>query len=449
MSDKLFGTDGIRGIANAYPLTIDFCSRLAVALSQTICTKRRMVAIARDTRISGDMLFNALSAGFTSQGIDVVNLGIIPTPLCTTATPNLGVDMSIMITASHNPYRDNGLKLITENGDKFSDEQSHMIEELLAKDVAPTYNSEKIGRIIKNESVIPAYLQTLHKIAPDGALRSMKIVIDSANGAFSEIMPQVYRNLGAEIISLADRPNGTNINQDCGSQHTEKLCQTVVESQSQLGIAVDGDGDRIIVCDEKGLRLNGDQIIAYLATYFKQHNLLKNNAAVATIYSNLGLGHYLKSIGIDYYTSAVGERYVIEKMRETGANIGGEESGHMVLSDYSLTGDALLASLVICLGVKESGKKMSEIFPVFEPYPTAAHNLRFASKDEVAALMEKAEFKTCMEESKDALKNHGSLIVRKSGTEPVMRLKIEDKNQELVNQISEKMLNCIKKLSQN
>ena len=156
MSDKLFGTDGIRGIANTYPLTIDFCSRLAVALSQTICTKRRMVAIARDTRISGDMLFNALSAGFTSQGIDVVNLGIIPTPLCTTATPNLGVDMSIMITASHNPYRDNGLKLITENGDKFSDEQSHIIEELLAKDVAPTYNPEKIGRIIKNESVIPA-----------------------------------------------------------------------------------------------------------------------------------------------------------------------------------------------------------------------------------------------------------------------------------------------------
>ena len=209
-------------------------------------------------------------------------------------------------------------------------------------------------------------------------------------------MPQVYRDLGAEIISLADQPNGTNINRDCGSQHTENLCQTVIESHSMLGIAVDGDGDRIIVCDEKGSRLNGDQIIAYLATYFKQHNLLKGNAAVATIYSNLGLGRYLKSIDIDYYTSAVGERYVIEKMRTTGANIGGEESGHMVLSDYSLTGDALLASLIICLGIKESGKKMSDIFPVFEPYPTAAHNLRFASKDEVATLMEKAEFKTCL-----------------------------------------------------
>ena len=449
MSNKLFGTDGIRGVANTYPLTIDFCSRLAIALSETICTKHKRAAIARDTRISGDMLFNALCAGFTSQGVDVVDLGIIPTPLCTTITPNLGVDMSIMITASHNPYRDNGLKLITASGDKFSDEQSRMVEELLAKDAAPVYDAEKIGCVKKDDTAINFYKQTISKIASAGALKGMKIVIDSANGAFSAIMPQVYRDLGAEIISLADQPNGTNINRDCGSQHTENLCQTVIESHSMLGIAVDGDGDRIIVCDEKGSRLNGDQIIAYLATYFKQHNLLKGNAAVATIYSNLGLGRYLKSIGIDYYTSAVGERYVIEKMRTTGANIGGEESGHMVLSDYSLTGDALLASLIICLGIKESGKKMSEIFPVFEPYPTAAHNLRFASKDEVATLMEKAEFKTCLEEAEAALKNHGSIIVRKSGTEPVMRLKIEDESKELVEQISEKMLNCIKKLSDN
>ncbi len=447
MSDKLFGTDGIRGVANVYPLTIDFCSRLAVALSQTICNKQKRVAIARDTRISGNMLFNALSAGFTSQGVDVIDLGVIPTPLCTTATPALEVDMSIMITASHNPYRDNGLKLITAKGDKFSDEQSRLVEELLAKDIEPTYNPDKIGDIIKDESVIEKYLQTVAKLAPANALAGMKIVTDSANGAFSGIMPRVYRELGAEVISLADQPNGTNINQDCGSQHTENLCKTVVESHSQLGVAVDGDGDRIIVCDEKGNRLNGDQIIAYLTTYFKQHNMLKNNSAVATMYSNLGLGAYLQSIGVSYHTSAVGERYVIEKMREFGANVGGEESGHIVLSDYTLTGDALLASIVICLGVKESGKKMSEIFPVFEPYPTAAHNLRFASKDEVSELMAKDEFKACLSEAEKALAGHGSVIVRKSGTEPVMRLKIEDKNKELVNEISEKILACIKKLS--
>lgn len=447
MSDKLFGTDGIRGVANTYPLTVDFCSRLAIALSQTICNKQNRVAIARDTRISGNMLFNALCAGFTSQGVDVIDLGVIPTPLCTTTTPTLNVDMSIMITASHNPYRDNGLKLITASGDKFSDEQSRLVEELLAKDIEPTYSPDKIGDIIKDESVIEKYLQTVAKLAPAKSLAGMKIVTDSANGAFSAIMPKVYRELGADIISLADNPNGTNINQDCGSQHTENLSKTVLESNSQLGIAVDGDGDRIIVCDEKGNRLNGDQIIAYLATYFKQHNMLKNNTAVATMYSNMGLGAYLQSIGVNYRTSAVGERYVIEKMREFGSNVGGEESGHIVLSDYTLTGDALLASIVICLGVKESGKQMSEIFPVFEPYPTAAHNLRFATKDEVSALMAKDEFKSCLADAEKALAGHGSIIVRKSGTEPVMRLKIEDKNKELVNEISEKILACIKKLS--
>lgn len=448
MSNKLFGTDGIRGIANAYPLTIDFCTRLAQALSQAICTQKHKVAIARDTRISGSMLFSSLAAGFTSQGIDVIDLGIIPTPLCTTLTPTLEVDMSIMITASHNPYQDNGLKLIAANGDKFSDAQSAQVEELLAQNLAINYSPDKIGNITAINVGLEHYLKVVEKIAGENALAGMKIVLDSANGAFSNILPEVYSRLGAQIISIADAPNGRNINQDCGSQHTEKLCQTVIESNSQIGIAVDGDGDRIIVCDEKGQRLNGDQVIAYLATYFKQHSLLKGNTAVATIYSNLGLGKYLKSLGINYCTSAVGERYVIEKMRETGANVGGEESGHMVLSDYSLTGDALLASLIICLGLKESNKKMSEIFPIFAPYPTAAHNLRFASKEDVAALLEKDELQKCLQEAKEKLAEHGTVIVRKSGTEPVLRLKIEDESQELVTEISEKILNCIKKLSQ-
>ena len=447
MSNKLFGTDGIRGIANAYPLTIDFCTRLAQALSQTICTQKHKVAIARDTRISGSMLFSSLAAGFTSQGIDVIDLGIIPTPLCTTLTPTLEVDMSIMITASHNPYQDNGLKLIAANGDKFSDAQSAQVEELLAQNLDINYSPDKIGNITAINVGLEHYLKVAEKIAGKNALSGMKIVLDSANGAFSNILPEVYRRLGAQIISIADTPDGCNINQNCGSQHTEKLCQTVIDSNSQIGIAVDGDGDRIIVCDEKGQRLNGDQIIAYLATYFKQHSLLKGNTAVATIYSNLGLGKYLKSLGINYCTSAVGERYVIEKMRETGANVGGEESGHMVLSDYSLTGDALLASLIICLGLKEANQKMSEIFPIFAPYPTAAHNLRFASKEEVAALLEKEELQHCLQEAKEALADHGSVIVRKSGTEPVLRLKIEDESQELVTEISEKILNCIKKLS--
>lgn len=447
MSNNLFGTDGIRGVANSYPLTIDFCSRLAVALSKTICLKQKRVAIAKDTRISSDMLFSALSAGFLSQGVEVIDLGVIPTPLCTTLTPTLNVDMSIMITASHNPYQDNGLKFINAGGDKFSDEQSKQVEELMAREFSPCYDTNNIGHLTHYSAGLANYLQTISKIAPKNALSGMKIVLDSANGAFSAIMPEVYKYLGAEIISLSDKPDGCNINKDCGSQHTENLCQTVVENHSQLGIAVDGDGDRIIVCDEKGNRLNGDQIIAYLATYFKQHNLLKGNSVVATIYSNLGLGSYLKSLNINYQTSAVGERYVIEKMRETDSNLGGEESGHMVLSDYSLTGDALIASIVICLGLKESKRQMSEIFPVFQPYPTAAHNLRFASKDEISGLLENNEFKLCLVKAQKALENHGSIIVRKSGTEPVLRLKIEDKNAQLVTEISETILNCIKNIA--
>ena len=223
MSNKLFGTDGIRGIANNYPLTIDFCTRLAQALSQTICTQKHKVAIARDTRISGSMLFSSLSAGFTSQGIDVIDLGIIPTPLCTTLTPSLNVDMSIMITASHNPYQDNGLKLIAANGDKFSDTQSTQVEELLAQQLDITYNPDKIGNITTLNVGLEHYLKVAEKIAGKNALTGMKIVLDSANGAFSSILPEVYRHLGAQIISIADTPNGYNINQNCGSQHTENF----------------------------------------------------------------------------------------------------------------------------------------------------------------------------------------------------------------------------------
>lgn len=447
MADKLFGTDGIRGVANRYPLTIDFCIRLAIALRQSVCTQKRRVAIARDTRISGEMLFCALCAGFTSQGVDVLDLGVIPTPLCTTLTPSLAVDMSIMITASHNPYHDNGLKLIAASGDKFSDAQSAAVEQLLAQDFTPQYDIERIGKVISTPAGLDNYLTTVQKIAPQNALNGMKLAVDSANGAFSDILPQVFKFLGADVISLSDKPDGYNINRDCGSQHTENLCHTVVEQHCHLGIAVDGDGDRIIICDEKGQRLNGDQLIAYLTTYLQSHHLLKGNAAVATIYSNLGLGKYIRSLGLEYYATPVGERYVIEKMKEVGANVGGEESGHMVLSDYSLTGDALLSALVICLGIKKDGRRASEIFPLFKPFPNQTHNLRFADKEAVSRLMEAPKLKECIAEISHSLEGHGSLIVRKSGTEPVLRVKIEDEDEKIVADAGEKLLHCIEKLS--
>ena len=311
MSDKLFGTDGIRGIANTYPLTPDFCLKLAIVLGENICTKHKTVIIARDTRVSGQMLYNSLCAGFLSCGVKVLNMGIVPTPLCTTLTPKYNVDMSIMITASHNPYRDNGLKLINSQGDKFSDEQTALIERLMQKPLIENHKHEDIGIIEDILEPKREYDIQVKKIAKTDSLQGMKIVVDAANGSFAQIIAPIFKQLGATVISLGDKPNGYNINENCGSQHTEVLSQTVVENHFDLGIAVDGDGDRIIICDENGKRLDGDQIIAYLCTYLHNHNLLKGNAVVSTVYSNLGLGKYIRSLGLKHYASAVGERYVI------------------------------------------------------------------------------------------------------------------------------------------
>ena len=445
MSEKLFGTDGIRGIANRYPLTVDFCLNLAIVLSDTFCCNHKKIAIARDSRLSGDMLFCALSAGFTAKGITVLDLGTIPTPLCTTLTPTLDVDMSIMITASHNPYDDNGLKLITSDGDKFSDSQTALLEEKMSSNnYSRSYNENQIGKIIPIDVGLKNYLQTVRKLADADAFSGMNIVIDSANGAMSSILPEVFKFLGANVISLSASPNGYNINNNCGSQHTENMCKTVTENHCDLGIAVDGDGDRIIICDEKGNRLDGDQIIAYLALYFKRHNLLKGNTVVTTISSNLGLGKYIRSLDINYLTSAVGERYVIEEMRRTNSNLGGEESGHMVLSDYSCTGDALITAVVICLSIKESGKKVSEIFPIFTPFPSKSENLRFADKNIINRILDEDEVRNCINDIKQQLDGHGTVLVRKSGTEPVIRIKIEDENDILAQKCIDKLLSCIK-----
>ncbi len=444
MSEKLFGTDGVRGIANTWPLNIDFCRHLAIILSHKICTHKQRVAIARDTRISGTMLQAALTAGFTSQGIDVLDLGVIPTPLCTTLTPQLGVDMSIMITASHNPYRDNGLKLITAAGDKFADSDTAALEELLADTTfTPTYDADKIGAVIPTPAGLADYEKTVAQIAPAGALDGLKIVLDSANGAFSGILTPIFRNLGAQIISLSEQPNGRNINLDCGSQHTENLSRTVVENHYDFGIAVDGDGDRIIICDDTGKRLDGDQIIAFLATFLHRHQMLKGHAAVATVYSNLGLGKYIRSLGLDFYATPVGERHVIAQMQKIGANLGGEESGHMVLSDYALTGDALLAALIVALGIKEDGRQVSQIFPIFEPFPAAAHNLRFADKAVISRIMDNPDVQKTIAEAQKNLEGHGVVLVRKSGTEPVIRLKVEDENAAVAEKTAATILDVI------
>lgn len=446
MAGKLFGTDGVRGVANVFPMTAEFAFRLALSLSSLVAVQKKRVAIGKDTRISGDMLESALIAGFTSMGVDVIKMGVVPTPLLTAQVYNLDVDMAVMITASHNPYYDNGIKLVDGQGNKFSDAKTAELEKLLTSDVTFEHSKEAIGRVFVDDKSIPEYMDNARKIAPNfNALKGLRVVLDCANGAFSKIMPQIFKDLGAGVITLFDTPDGYNINKDCGSQHTEKMQEVVKNTTAQLGIAVDGDGDRIIICDENGNRIDGDQIIAFLATYLKEENLLKGNAVVATIWSNLGLEKYLHTLGIDYYRSAVGERYVIEKMQEVGSNLGGEESGHMVLSDYAKTGDALLTGLIISLGLIKSSKKMSEIFPLFEKCPCIISNLKFKSPEEVNVAFNSPIVNQAIEEAKVQIENQGSVIVRKSGTEPMIKVRVEGEDNDLVTKLSNKIVAEIEK----
>lgn len=422
MGCKLFGTDGVRGVANVYPMTAEFALKLGMAAGQLVCTGKRRAAIARDTRISGEMLEAALCAGFMSAGVDVVKLGVIPTPALTLLTPGLDVDMAVMITASHNPYRDNGIKLINAAGDKFSDAETAEIEALIEGNEF-NLKPEQVGTAGEVPDAIALYIdRALNMFAENSPLKGLRVVLDCANGAFSQIMPGVFKNLGAGVITLSAMPDGKNINEKCGSQHIENMVETVKNAKAHLGIACDGDGDRIIVCDEQGNRLDGDQIIAYLGKCLKDEGRLTGNTVVATILSNPALDLFLAAQGINCIRSAVGERYVIEEMKKAGANVGGEESGHMVLSDYGKTGDALMAGLTLAHGLLISGKKMSDIFPLFTPMFKKRVDTRFQTKEEMLAAFELPEFKNAVSAAECKMEGKGRVLVRKSGTEPKIQV---------------------------
>ena len=435
---KLFGTDGVRGIANQYPMTADFALSLGRACARLLCLQKKKVAIAKDTRVSGDMLENALSAGFTSQGIDVLKLGIIPTPALTSLTAGLNVDMAVMITASHNPYTDNGIKLINGQGDRYDDSVIASLEQLVEQNDFEC-SSDAIGKTDFYNQPAIAYMEQAVKVLNGQKLTGLRVVLDCANGAFSTILPEVFMKVGAGVIVIGNQPDGHNINKDCGSQHTEKLSLMVVDTLADMGIAVDGDGDRIIIVDETGKRLDGDQIIAFLAKTLSENGLLKNNCAVATIFSNIGLDKYLKSLGISVFRSAVGEKNVILKMREVGANLGGEESGHMVLSDYSRTGDGMVTALTVAKGYLDSGKKMSELFPVFEPYPCSEVDTYFADKAELLQAAQDEQVLAEAEKVRQELGIEGSVNVRKSGTEPLIKVKIMGLDYQQITALNERI----------
>ena len=446
MTNKLFGTDGVRGKANSFPMNVDFALDLARVLSGFACNEKKRIAIAKDTRISGDMLESALCSGFMENGIDVVLLGVVPTPLVTLFTKNLDVDLAIMITASHNPYFDNGFKLINSKGDKFDDDFYRIIEEKIENKDFNKNKDNNIGKCIKNEDVVEEYISKIRDIAPNyKALSGLRVVLDCANGSYFYILPQIFKDLGAGVISINNEPNGYNINENCGSQHTDELAKTVIESKADFGIAVDGDGDRIILVDNDGKVIDGDQLLCFLANYMKKQGTLDNNIVVSTEWSNLGLNEYLSKNGFKYFKSKVGERYVIDLMREKGAVLGGELVGHIVLSKHARSGDAAVTAVVIALAYLDEKKKMNEIFPLFNPYPCVIENIRFSTKEFMLESVEHDDVKEALIKAKQELGDDSNLIARKSGTEPVIKLRVEGKDAKLVEEIATRLKGLIEK----
>lgn len=447
-SNKWFGTDGVRGVANEFPMVPDFVMKLAMACAVSVCVNNKKVAIAKDTRISGDMLEAALIAGFTSQGIDVIRLGIIPTPAVTTFVSELGVDMAVMITASHNPYHDNGIKLIADNGDKFADDVTSELENLIEKNNF-SFDKDKLGKIFEDNSIKEKYMQIAYKMyGKDATLKGMKIVADCANGVFSDILPSVLRNLGAEVVELGVEPNGVNINRDCGSQHPEKMLEAIVKNSADLGVAVDGDGDRIKVGDNNGKLIKSEQLMAFLATYMQEIGENKNRAFASTKLSNTALERYItEEIGLKYVSTGVGERPVIKALKENDGVIGGEESGHIVLLDYARSGDAMMTFLKVLQGLKQKGKKASELFPLFDDDFLFFQNFKVKSNEMVKVITSKPELKNLVDELSAKIKGHGRVVIHPSGTEPKIRVWVCGDDEQIVQDFGKQLWNMIEQLN--
>ena len=423
MTRQYFGTDGIRGRTNAGAMTADVAMRVGQAAGTRFLrgTHRHRVVIGKDTRLSGYMLENAMVAGFTSVGMDVVLLGPMPTPAVALLTRELRADVGVMISASHNPYEDNGIKLFGPDGFKLSDEDELAIEAMLATP-QPLAASEDIGRARRIEDARGRYIHAVKGSLPqDVRLDGLKIAIDCANGAAYQVAPSAFWELGAEIEAVGVEPNGKNINDGCGSTHPQRVAQKVIECGADIGIALDGDADRLIVVDEKGEIVDGDQIMALIGGQLAARGELKGGGVVATVMSNLGLERHLGGIGLNLVRTQVGDRYVLEAMKAGGYNLGGEQSGHIILSDVSTTGDGLLAALQVLSVLAQSGEKASTVARVFTPAPQKLVNIRYNG----ANPLDLPRVAAALAEAEALLGSQGRLVVRKSGTEPLIRVMAE------------------------
>ncbi|TWG98036.1 phosphoglucosamine mutase [Mesorhizobium sp. J18] len=443
MSRRYFGTDGIRGRANKFPMTAEVAMKVGMAagLSFQNGSHRHRVVLGKDTRLSGYMIENALVSGFCAAGMDVFLLGPIPTPAVAMLVRSLRADIGVMISASHNPYHDNGIKLFGPDGYKLSDEIESRIETMLDQEVEMALaDAEALGRAKRIDGVHDRYIEFAKRTLPRSmSLSGLRVVVDCANGAAYKVAPAALWELGAEVVTIHAEPNGMNINQDCGSTHPLSLAKKVHEVRADIGIALDGDADRVVMVDENGTIIDGDQIMALIAQTWLENGRLAGGGIVATVMSNLGLERFLGDQGLALHRTKVGDRYVVEHMRAHGLNVGGEQSGHVVLSDFSTTGDGLVCALQVLAAIKRMNRPASEVCRRFEPVPQVLKNVHFSG----GKPLESEPVKAIIADARSRLGEKGRLVIRPSGTEPLIRVMAEADDLGLVERVVEDIIGVI------
>lgn len=447
MTRKYFGTDGIRGRTNTAKLTPEVAMKAGMAAGRifTRGEHRHRVVIGKDTRLSGYMIESALVSGFTAVGMDVFQFGPLPTPAVAMLTRSLRADMGVMITASHNPFEDNGIKFFGPDGQKLSDEVEMEIESLMDAGLEQGLaSSDKIGRAKRVDDSQARYIEFAKRTFPRNLrLDGLRIVIDCANGAAYKVAPEVLWELGADIVTLGVTPDGTNINLDCGSTAPQAMCAKVREVRADFGIALDGDADRVVMADEHGRIIDGDQIMALIAKSWSKNDQLKGGGVVGTVMSNAGLDHFLSGLNLKLARAAVGDRYVLEEMHKGGFNVGGEQSGHIILSDFATTGDGLVAALQVLAVLAQEGKPASEAAHLFNPLPQVLENVRFKK----GAPLEDARVKSSIADGNAKLGASGRILVRKSGTEPLIRVMAEGEDEKLVRAVVRQIASAIEEVA--
>ncbi len=441
MSRKLFGTDGIRGIANKYPLTPEMVQKIGVAygvyLNAKFPEEKHTIVAGKDTRLSSDMLKTALISGLTSTGVDIIDVGVVPTPAISFFIREGNLSGGVMVSASHNPYEYNGLKFFSKTGKKFSEAEEGGLELVIFnKYELPKAPPESIGRVFEGENLVESYEK--HLESAGRYLAGLKIGLDCANGATFRIAPEVFKALGAKVFVFNAEPDGKNINENCGATSPDFLAKKVKDLNLHMGFAFDGDGDRCIAVDENGNVINGDLILGIMAAHYVQ----KNKDVVATVMSNMGLELFLQEMGITLHRTPVGDRFVSEKMDEVGALIGGEQSGHIIIKEFSETGDGILTAIVLASIVKSVKKPLSKVASLFKPLPQKLKNLKVKEKPPIEKL---EELQNAIKSAENMLKGEGRILVRYSGTEPLLRIMVESKDEELIDSIFELIEEAVRK----